>query len=164
MRRLLQRVHLSLVLLALFMSPQLCAHRLVIGKPLPHVVVADRGELIYQNNQFSYKFWESSRLKGKISLILHIAARTSATEANAGLIESIKSASLPRKYYQTITIVNQSDAMFGSGLLARNWIENNKRMAAESSFVLDTGGMVRKAWRLRPKTSTIAVLDARGHL
>ncbi len=164
MRRLLQRVHLSLVLLALLTPLPLGAHVLVVGKPLPHVMVADRGELIYQNNQFSYKFWDSSRLKGKIYLIQHIAARTSATEMNAGLIASIKKASLPRKYYQTITIVNQNDALFGSGQLARNWLENNKKMAVESQFILDIDGSVRKAWRLQPKESAIVVLDAHGRI
>ncbi|WP_413735435.1 YtfJ family protein [Sodalis sp. RH21] len=158
------RCPLPLVLLALILPLHLSAHTLTIGKPLPKVAIAEQGELLYQQDRFSYQFWDSSQLKGKIHLIQHIAARSSASEMNAAMIESIKSANLPGKYYQTTTIVNENDALFGSGSFAHNWVENNKKMAVQSQFILDTHGNVRQAWHLLPKGSAIIVLDARGRV
>ncbi len=154
-----------LILIFALLSPfGLQAHNLHIGAPLPKVGVAQQGELLYQNNQFSYKFWNSAQLKGKIHLIQHMAARTSASEMNAAMIEAVKKANLPQKYYQTTFIVNGDDALFGSGVYSRNWLENNKKMSPSAQFVLDDHGDVRQAWGLRAKSSAIVVLDARGQV
>lgn len=140
------------------------AHNLRIGEPLPKVGVSEQGELLYQNNQFSFKFWNSPQLKGKIRLVQHIAGRASASEMNAAMIESIKKANLPEKYYQTTMIVNGDDTLLGSGSYARSWLENNKKQSPGSQFVLDMHGNVRQAWGLQAKSSAVVVLDARGRV
>ncbi|TCL06375.1 YtfJ family protein [Sodalis ligni] len=158
------RRRLLLLMFTLFFSFGLQAHNLRIGAPLPRVGVADKGELLYQNNEFSYKSWNSAQLKGKIHLVQHMAARTSASEMNAAMVEAIKKASLPGKYYQTTTIVNGDDALFGSLAYSRNWLENNKKMSPAAQFILDVHGDVRQAWGLRAKSSAIVVLDAGGRV
>jgi len=155
---------LLLLIFSLFLPSILQAHNLPIGAPLPKVGVADKGELLYQNNEFSYKFWNSAQLKGKIYLIQHMAASASASEMNAAMVETAKKANLPQKYYQMTTIVNADDALFGSSVYSRNWLENNKKMSPVSQFILDTHGDVRQAWGLQAKTSAIVVLDARGRV
>ncbi|MEI7250657.1 YtfJ family protein, partial [Pectobacterium versatile] len=47
-------------LLGLFSLPA-SAHTLVLNQLVPPVGVADRGELQYLNNQFSYKNWNSAQ-------------------------------------------------------------------------------------------------------
>ena len=94
----------------------------------------------------------------------HIAGRSSAKEKNATLIEAIKSAKLPHDRYQTTTIVNTDDAIPGSGVFVRSSIESNKQLYPWSQFIVDSNGVVRKAWQLNEESSAIVVLDKDGRV
>ena len=138
------------------------AHNFETGQRVAPVGVADRGELILDNSKFSYKAWNSAQLPGKVRVVQHIAGRTSAKEKNAGLIEAIKSANFPHDRYQTTTIINTDDAIPGSAMFVRSSIESNKELYPWSQFVVDSDGMVRKAWQLEEESSAIVVLDKDG--
>lgn len=134
------------------------------GERVPAVGVADRGELMLDNDKFSYKNWNSAQLPGKVRVVQHIAGRTSAKEKNAGLIEAIKAAKLPHDRYQTTTIVNTDDAIPGTGMFVRNSLESNKKLFPWSQIVVDSNGVVKKAWHLEEESSAIAVLDKDGRV
>jgi YtfJ family uncharacterized protein len=140
------------------------AHNFVDGQRVAPVGVADRGELVLDNDKFSYKSWNSAQLAGKVRVVMHIAGRSSAKEKNATLIEAIKSAKLPHNRYQTTTIVNTDDAIPGSGMFVRSSIENNKQLYPWSQFIVDSNGAVRKAWQLEEESSAIVVLDKEGRV
>jgi hypothetical protein len=140
------------------------AHNFVEGQRVAPVGVADRGELVLDNDKFSYKSWNSAQLVGKVRVVQHIAGRSSAKEKNATLIEAIKSAKLPHDRYQTTTIVNTDDAIPGSGMFVRSSIENNKQLYPWSQFIVDSNGVVRKAWQLKEESSAIVVLDKDGRV
>jgi len=140
------------------------AHNFVNGQRVAPVGVADRGELVLDNDKFSYKSWNSAQLAGKVRVVMHIAGRSSAKEKNATLIEAIKSAKLPHNRYQTTTIVNTDDAIPGSGMFVRSSIENNKQLYPWSQFIVDSNGAVRKAWQLDEESSAIVVLDKEGRV
>ncbi|MCI1033030.1 hypothetical protein EDF75_4719 [Raoultella sp. BIGb0149] len=150
----------SLLLLPLIAS----AHNFVDGQRVAPVGIADRGELILDNDKFSYKNWNSSQLAGKVRVIQHIAGRTAAKEKNATLIEAIKAAKLPHDRYQTTTIVNTDDAIPGSGVFVRSSIESNKQLYPWSQFIVDDNGLARKAWQLQEESSAIVVLDKDGRV
>ncbi|WP_174871054.1 YtfJ family protein [Pectobacterium polaris] len=159
------------LLLALSITPLLgllslptSAHTLVLNQLVPPVGVADRGELQYLNNQFSYKNWNSAQLPGKVRVIQHIAGRTSAKEMNDPLISALKAANLPHDYYQTTTIVNTDDAIIGTSMFVRSSLEDNKKAFPWSQFIVDSNGNVRKSWQLQPQSSAIAVLDKQGKI
>lgn len=122
------------------------------------------GELVLSNDKFSYKSWNSAQLVGKVRVVQHIAGRSSAKEKNATLIEAIKSAKLPHDRYQTTTIVNTDDAIPGSGMFVRSSIESNKQLYPWSQFIVDSNGVVRKAWQLNEESSAIVVLDKDGRV
>lgn len=122
------------------------------------------GELVLNNDKFSYKSWNSAQLVGKVRVVQHIAGRSSAKEKNATLIEAIKSAKLPHDRYQTTTIVNTDDAIPGSGMFVRSSIESNKQLYPWSQFIVDSNGVVRKAWQLNEESSAIVVLDNDGRV
>lgn len=42
------------------------AHNIEKGQRVPPVGIADRGELILDNDKFSYKAWNSAQLAGKV--------------------------------------------------------------------------------------------------
>lgn len=146
---------------ALLSLPAL-AHNLTLNQSVPPTGVADKGELLYQNNQFSYQNWNSAQLSGKVRVIQHIAGRSSAKEMNDPLISAIKAANLPREYYQTTTIVNTDDAIIGTGPFVRSSLEDSKKTFPWSQFIVDSRGNVRQAWQLEPKSSAIIVLDQQG--
>ena len=140
------------------------AHNFVDGQRVAPVGIADRGELILDNDKFSYKNWNSSQLAGKVRVVQHIAGRTSAKEKNATLIEAIKAAKFPHDRYQTTTIVNTDDAIPGSGMFVRSSIESNKQLYPWSQFIVDSNGLARKAWQLQEEGSAIVVLDKDGRV
>lgn len=140
------------------------AHRFENNQRVPPVGIADRGELILSNDEFSYKKWNSAQLPGKVRVVQHIAGRSSAKEKNAALIEAIKSANLPHDRYQTTTIINTDDAIPGSAMFVRSSIESNKKLYPWSQFIIDSDGVARKAWQLDEKSSAVAVLDKDGRV
>ena len=140
------------------------AHNFVDGQRVAPVGIADRGELILDNDKFSYKNWNSSQLAGNVRVLQHIAGRTAAKEKNATLIEAIKAAKLPHDRYQTTTIVNTDDAIPGSGVFVRSSIESNKQLYPWSQFIVDGNGLARKAWQLQEESSAIVVLDKDGRV
>jgi len=140
------------------------AHNFEKGQRVPPVGIADRGELILDNNEFSYKTWNSAQLVGKVRVVLHIAGRTSAKEKNATLIEAIKAAHLPKDTYQTTTVVNTDDAIPGSGMFVRSSLESNKKLYPWSQFIVDSNGAARSAWQLEEESSAVVVLDKNGNV
>ncbi|HFZ8994464.1 TPA: YtfJ family protein [Citrobacter freundii] len=151
---------LSCLLLPMLAS----AHNFQTGQRVAPVGIADRGELILNNDDFSYKPWNSAQLPGKVRILQHIAGRTSAKEKNATLIEAIKSANLPHDRYQTTTIVNTDDAIPGSGMFVRSSLESNKKLYPWSQFIVDSNGVARKVWQLEEESSAIVVLDKEGRI
>lgn len=149
---------------------------LAMGQPLPEVRIQSSGELILLNNdsspvensrasensQIQYQPWDSKQLTGKVYLIQHIAGRSSAKEMNAPLIEQIKKAALPKGQYQTVTLVNNDDAIWGTRGFVQGKLESSKKTYPWSMMVLDDEGSARNVWSLSEKSSAIIVLDQQG--
>ncbi|MDC9594337.1 YtfJ family protein [Xenorhabdus sp. IM139775] len=140
------------------------AHNITLEHPVPAVSVADKGELLLNNDKFSYQHWSSTDLAGKVRTIQHIAGRSSAKEMNDPLIQALKEADLPKDKYQTTSIVNTDEAIFGTGVFVRNSLEDSKKQFPWSQFIVDSNGLAKKAWGLEPKSSAIIVLDKQGNV
>ena len=140
------------------------AHNIENGQRVPAVGITDRGELILDNDKFSYKAWNSAQLPGKVRVVQHLAGRSSAKEKNASMIEAIKTANLPHDRYQTTTIVNTDDAIPGSGMFVRSSLESNKKLYPWSQIIVDSNGVTRKAWQLDEESSAVVVLDKDGRV
>ncbi|MGP1197027.1 YtfJ family protein [Serratia sp. CY52157] len=154
-----------LLALALLLSPLAApAHNFVHGRPVAPIAIADRGELLLRNGDFSYRPWNSAKLAGKVRVIQYIAGRTSAKKKNSLLINAVNDANLPGDRFQPTTIVNTDDAIPGSGFFVRGKIEKNKRHYPWAQFIVDSDGLGRMAWRLPEESSTIVVLDKAGRV
>ena len=153
-----------LALTCLLLPMMASAHQFETGQRVPPIGITDRGELVLDKDQFSYKTWNSAQLVGKVRVLQHIAGRTSAKEKNATLIEAIKSAKLPHDRYQTTTIVNTDDAIPGSGMFVRSSLESNKKLYPWSQFIVDSNGVARGAWQLDEESSAVVVLDKDGRV
>jgi YtfJ family uncharacterized protein len=153
---------LTLVLLLLPLAAS--AHNFVYGQLVAPVAIADRGELILREGEFSYQNWNSGELAGKVRVVQYIAGRTSAKKKNSLLITAVKEAQFPEDRFQPTTIVNTDDAIPGSGFFVRGKIEKNKRNYPWAQFVIDSDGIGRKTWQLPEESSTILVLDRQGRV
>jgi YtfJ family uncharacterized protein len=138
------------------------AHNIKDGNPVPLVNVSDQGELVLSGKDIGYQPWQSQALTGKVFMIQHIAGRSSAKELNAPMIEAIKAAKLPQDKYQTVTIINSNDAIWGTSGFVKSSAEDSKKEFPWSAMVLDAKGMARNAWDLTPESSAIILLDKEG--
>ena len=150
----------SLLLCPLWVS----AHNFVIDKPVLPINITDRGELLLNNDDVSYKCWSSIELVGKVRVVQYIAGSTSAKKKNSMLIKAIKNANFPSDRFQPTTIVNTDDVILGSGFFVLGKIEKNKRRYSWAQFIIDSDGLGRKTWQLNEESSTILVLDKFGHI
>lgn len=130
------------------------------GKAVPSVSVNKKGELISENGSLKYIPWSIQSLVGKVRVINHFAGRSSAKELNEPLITALKAADLPHDSYQTTTIINLKDAMWGTSALVVAKAEAGKKAFPWSSVVIDEIGEVRNTFELKKESSAIIVLDA----
>lgn len=141
------------------------ADSIKLNQPLPHIQITDKGELmINQKNNFNYQNWNSDQLLGKTHTIQHIAGRSSAKELNAPLIDAIKTAKFAPEHYQTTTIVNTDEAIFGTARFVRSSLEDSKKEFPYSQFIVDSQGQAKTAWQLADKTSAILVINKLGQV
>lgn len=152
-----------LALTCLLLPMMASAHQFETGQRVPPIGITDRGELVLDKDQFSYKTWNSAQLVEKCEYC-NILLVAPLQKRNATLIEAIKSAKLPHDRYQTTTIVNTDDAIPGSGMFVRSSLESNKKLYPWSQFIVDSNGVARGAWQLDEKSSAVVVLDKDGRV
>lgn len=148
-----------LCLLATLLPCTAFAHNINVGQPIPSATIADKGEILINNGDIAYQNWSTDQLNGKVRVIQAIAGRSAAKEMNAEMMAAITAAKFPSDSYQTTTIINQDDAIWGTGSFVKSSAEDSKRDFSWSSMVLDANGTVQKTWELQPESSAIIVLD-----
>lgn len=118
----------TLIALLLACSPTLAfAHNLTVGSPVPAVGVEKHGEIVLQDNNINYQKWRSADLLGKVRVIQAIAGRSSSKEMNAPLMAAITAAKFPAESYQTTTIINQDDAIWGTSSFVKSSAQDSKK-------------------------------------
>ncbi|PFG45368.1 hypothetical protein ATG66_3650 [Vibrio sp. ES.051] len=153
----------TLLSLLLGLMPSLAfAHNLSIGETVPPVKVGAYGEIVLQGEGVAYQPWATQHMQGKIHVIQAIAGRSSAKEMNAPLMSAITTAQFPEENYQTTTIINQDDAIWGTGSFVKSSAQDSKKEFPWSSMVLDENGLVAAAWALKEESSAIIVQDKQG--
>ncbi|WP_034949616.1 YtfJ family protein [Erwinia oleae] len=140
------------------------AHSFVSGQRVPPTGVTDTGELIFNGNTLTSRPWNSAQLRGKVRVLLHLAGRLSAKEENSAVAEAIQAAKFPADGYQTTLIVNTDDAIPGSAMFVRASLKSSKQSSPWSQFIIDDSGIVRSAWQLKERGSTVVVLDREGRV
>lgn len=133
-----------------------------IGAPLEQVTID--GELTLDNKKQiqDSQTWSTDQLKGKVHTVQYMAGRSSAKALNQAFIDALKKEKLDRQQYQTTTIINLDDTVFGTTTLVKNRAEASKKEYYWSSIVLDQDGKAREAWDLKEKSSAIMIVDRDG--
>lgn len=153
----------TLLTLAFACSPAIAfAHNISVGKTVPDVSVASHGEIILNGEDTAFQAWSTQDMLGKVRVIQAIAGRSSAKELNAPLMAAITAAEFPQQSYQTTSIINQDDAIWGTGSFVKSSAQDSKKEFPWSSMVLDEDGNVASAWQLAEESSAIIVIDKLG--
>ncbi|MGF1686405.1 YtfJ family protein [Photobacterium japonica] len=153
---------LVVALLSALLPSTVFAHNLTIGEPLPHVAIVDKGEITLNKETLTYQPWDSASLAGKTRVIQAIAGRSAAKAMNAELMTAITAAQFPAEQYQTTTIINQDDTIWGTGSFVKSSAEDSKREFSWSAMVLDANGVAQSKWQLAKESSAIIILDKAG--
>lgn len=153
----------TLLTLAIACSPTLAfAHNISVGQPLPNVEVKSHGEIILKGDDTIFQAWSTQDMTGKVRVIQAIAGRSSSKELNAPLMAAITAAKFPQQSYQTTSIINQDDAIWGTGSFVKSSAQDSKKEFPWSSMVLDEEGTVASSWDLAEESSAIIVQDKQG--
>ncbi len=138
------------------------AHNIQLDSSVPNVKVDKYGEILVEGKETAFQAWNSEQMKGKVRIIQAIAGRSAAKAMNADLMAAITAAHFPEQEYQTTTIINQDDAIWGTGSFVKSSAQDSKLEFPWSSIVLDESGNVAKGWELKPESSAIIVQDKLG--
>lgn len=130
-----------------------------LDKPLPLVSIQKGGVLVISGKKIKYQNWQSDQLTGKVYMIQHMAGRSSAKALNEPMIDRIKAAKFDKSKYQTVTVVNTDDAIWGTGGIVKGKLEDSKQEFPWSMMVLDKEGVAKSQWQLEKKSSAIIVVD-----
>ncbi len=153
----------ALLPLILACTPALAlAHNIQINGNVPSVSVEKYGEIIVEGKNTAFQGWNTDALKGKVRIIQAIAGRSSAKAMNANLMTAITAEHFPEESYQTTTIINQNDSIWGTGSFVKSSAQDSKKEFPWSSMVLDESGKVAKSWDLKTESSAIIVQDKQG--
>ena len=158
MKKILTAIALSLT------SFVALSHSLTVGENLPQVTITDKGYVDLVEGDFEYRQWTSAELQNKVILIQHIAGRTSAKELNEPMIDAVIAADFPFEKYNTATLVNLDESIWGTGAIVASQVKSNKEEFPDAIFVLDSEGDMRKTWALTEKSSAIILLDQAGKI
>jgi len=106
--------------------------------------------------------WESNSLRGKIRVIHHMAGRASAKEIGDPWIMALRKANFPKNKFQTVTIINIDDSIFGTGRIVASKTKDNAIDNPASVFVTDDDSTARKKWGLKEENFAVIIIDKKG--
>ncbi|EHR6002294.1 YtfJ family protein [Vibrio parahaemolyticus] len=155
----------SILSLLLALAPTLAfSHNLSVGQTTPSVSIDTYGEMTLQGDDVAYQPWATQQMLGKVRVIQAIAGRSKAKEMNAPLMSAITAAHFPEDQYQTTTVINQEDAIWGTGTFVKSSAEDSKKTFSWSSMVLDKNGVLATTWDLQQESSAIIVQNKQGEI
>jgi len=129
--------------------------------PLPLLAIDDRGELKYEDNEFSFTPWNSGNNPGKVHIIQYFAGTKGDSEIFKPFTDLLQETFELGQYHVT-TIINLDAALWGTSGFVVSQVKENKRKHPLSTLVLDEEGSGAVKWQLGEKGAGLAVLDDQG--
>jgi len=131
------------------------------ASPLPPLVIEDRGELLLENDSFSYAPWSAEANPGKVHIVQYFGATRSDSKLFEAFTDRLQETFEQGQYHIT-TIINLDAALWGTTGLVVSELQDNKRKFPNATMVLDEGGSGVKQWQLGKNGAGLAILDAKG--
>lgn len=136
------------------------AEGIVVGQPLPHLNIAERGELLLENDDVTYTAWQAPLQPGKAHVLQYMAGTAGASKINEPFTERLKITE--DLDILVTTVINLDDATWGTTGFVISEVKKNKRLFPMSQLVLDEDGLGRETWNLPRKSSAIVITDGGG--
>jgi YtfJ family uncharacterized protein len=155
-------LHVFVMNLAVCIPAQ--AANVVLGGQLPQLLVQDKGELVRQNDQFMYRPWNTNLLLGKVQVVHYLAARLAASKLHEPFTDALRIAALPVEKYESTTLINVSDVLWGTAGLVEGELKSNKKKYPHERLISDAEGIGLKVWGFKTKSSAIMILDKSGKI
>ena len=132
-----------------------------LDRPLPALQIADRGELVMQGEEFSYRPWRSDVAPGVVHVLQYFPATMGDSKMFRPLTDSLQE-NLEQGSFHVTTILNLDEALWGTGSFVMSEVKSSKREHPGSTMVLDEEGLGRDTWELGRKGAVLAILDRQG--
>lgn len=138
---------------------------LELGGKLPPLDVPSRGELVLKGDDISFTPWTSATIvTGSPALIFHMPARMSSDAAIAPLRARLEAGNYEADSFQSISVVNLDDALWGTSGLVAGELAKNKRAHPQAVLVADDASRGLAAWNLKPRSIAVILLSAEGKI
>ncbi len=132
-----------------------------LDRPLSPLVIADRGELVFDGDDFDYVPWRSDRHPGPVHVLQYFAGTKAASETFAPFTDHLQERLQPGSYHVT-TVINLDAALWGTTGFVVSELKDNKRRYPDATMVLDAQGVGASTWQLGKKGALLAIMDADG--
>lgn len=134
---------------------------IVVGSPLPDLAIAERGELLLQDGEVVYRPWYYPQLPDKVHIVQYMAATKSAGDLNKPFRDRLDT-DLGENSFQTTTILNMDDAIWGTGGFVLGELKSSKRKYPRAVLVVDDNGAGIEGWQLQNDSSAVMIVDRQG--
>ena len=135
------------------LAPLVSQAQVKVGENLSRIEIKDKGRVIYdeKNDEFSYKPFDSeTELKGKVRSLFLIAGVTGASDINNPFIDALSEAGFPADTYQTVSIIDTDQSIFGTGWIVNNNVKEKQKKYPNSMYAIDAEGTATKTYKLQP--------------
>jgi YtfJ family uncharacterized protein len=150
-----------LTTLLLLSSAAAVAQLPTVQSPLPPLQIADRGELKYEDNEFSFTPWNSGNNPGKVHIVQYFGGTKADSERFKPFIDLLEETFGLGNYHVT-TIINLDAAVWGTAGFVVSEVKDSKRQYPLSTIVLDEEGSGADKWELGEEGAGLAILDEQG--
>ena len=155
--------HLLLITCFLASAAQASGQAPALHQPLPYLSIEDRGELVLDNDEFSFQTWTTDSLPAKVNVIQYFGGTMADSKIFEPFTDRLQE-SLEADSFHVTTIINLDAAVWGTTGFVVSEVKSNKRKYPLSTIVLDEEGSGVRQWHLGEEGAGLAILDHAGKL
>ena len=133
----------------------------ILQSPLPELEIKDRGELVYEDDDFSYQPWSSSKQPGTIHVLQYFGGSMAASKTFEPFTDLLQESLEPGTVHVT-TIINMDAAMWGTSGFVISELKKNKKIHPDATMVVDEEGHGVKQWSLGKEGTGLVIVDTAG--
>ena len=132
-----------------------------VGARLPDLSIDDRGELLVQDDEVSYRPWAYPQQTGTVHIVQYMAATKKAGDLHKPFRDRLDT-DLPADSFRTTTILNMDQAIWGTGGFVISELKSNKKQYPKAVMVVDEEGQGAKHWALDDDSAALIIVDHEG--
>jgi len=157
----MKRQSLFVLTLLLLMSARGLAGAPTPGEALPTLNIEDRGELVFDGEDFSFVPWSSDKRPQQVHVIQYFGANLGDRDVFEPFTDMIQQR-LPAGSVHVTTVLNMDAAMWGTSGMVLSELKKNKTKHPEATMVIDEEGSGVKTWALGKAGTGLMILDSQG--